>query len=57
VQNCRINPDFNLFLKRKSGGLSPQVVDRARVVGPRVHHGTHRGRRPELTGRRGDEAG
>jgi hypothetical protein len=35
VQNCGNNPDFNLFLKRKSGGPSPRVVDRTRVVGPR----------------------
>jgi hypothetical protein len=27
VQNCGINPDFDLFLKRKSGGPSPRVVD------------------------------
>jgi hypothetical protein len=35
VQNCRINPDFDLFLQRKNGGPSPRAVDRARVAGPR----------------------
>jgi hypothetical protein len=35
VQNCKINPDFDLFLQRKNGGLSPRAVDRARVAGPR----------------------
>jgi hypothetical protein len=50
VQNCEINLDFDLFLKRKSGELSPRVVDHARVAGPRVHHGPHSGRRPEFTG-------
>jgi hypothetical protein len=48
VQNCRINPDFDLFLQRKSGGPSPHAVDRASVAGPRVHCGPHSGRRPEL---------
>jgi hypothetical protein len=48
VQNCGINPDFDLFLKRKSGGPSPRVVDHPRVVGPQVHRGPHSGRRPEL---------
>jgi hypothetical protein len=48
VQNCEINLDFDLFLKRKSGRPSPRVVDRTRVAGPRVHHGPHSGRRPEL---------
>jgi hypothetical protein len=38
VQNHRINLDFDLFLKRKSGGPSP-----------RVHHGPHSGRWLELT--------
>jgi hypothetical protein len=52
VQNCGINPDFDLFLKRKSGGPSPRVVDHPRVVGPQVHRGPHSGRRPELTGAR-----
>jgi hypothetical protein len=28
VQNCRINPDFDLFLQRKNGGPSPRAVDR-----------------------------
>jgi hypothetical protein len=49
VQNCRINPDFDLFLQRKSDRPSPRAVDRARVAGPRVHHGPHNGRRPKLT--------
>jgi hypothetical protein len=49
VQNYWINPDFDLFLKKKSGGPSPRVVDHARVVGPRVHRGPHSGRWPELT--------
>jgi hypothetical protein len=49
VQNCRINLDFDLFLQRKNGGPSPRTVDRARVVGPRVHRGPHSGWRPELT--------
>jgi hypothetical protein len=35
VQNYEINLDFDLFLKRKSGGPSPRVVDRARVAGGR----------------------
>jgi hypothetical protein len=35
VQNCRINPDFDLFLQRKNGGTSPRAVDRARVAVPR----------------------
>jgi hypothetical protein len=35
VQNCGINPDFDLFLQRKNGGPSPRAVDRARVAGPR----------------------
>jgi hypothetical protein len=34
VQNCRIKPDFDLFLERKNGGPSPRAVDRARVAGP-----------------------
>jgi hypothetical protein len=50
VQNCRINPDFDLFLLRKNGGPSPWAADRTRVAGPRVHRGAHSGRRPELTG-------
>jgi hypothetical protein len=33
VQNCEINPDFDLFLQRKNGGPSPRAVDRARVAG------------------------
>jgi hypothetical protein len=52
VQNCMINSYFDLFLKKKSGGPSPRVVDRARVAGRRVHRGPHCGRRPELTGAR-----
>jgi hypothetical protein len=28
VQNCGINPDFDLFLQRKNGGPSPRAVDR-----------------------------
>jgi hypothetical protein len=35
MQNCGINPDFDLFLQRKNGGPSPRAVDRARVAGPR----------------------
>jgi hypothetical protein len=35
VQNCGINPDFDLFLQRKNGGPSPRAVDCARVAGPR----------------------
>jgi hypothetical protein len=27
VQNCRINPDFDLFLQRKNSGLSPRAMD------------------------------
>jgi hypothetical protein len=38
VQNYGINPDFDLFLQRKNGGLCPQAVDRARVAGPRWTH-------------------
>jgi hypothetical protein len=38
VQNCRINPDFDLFLQRKNGGPSPRAMDRARVAGPRWTH-------------------
>jgi hypothetical protein len=38
VQNCRINPNFDLFLQRKIGGPSPRAVDRARVAGPRLTH-------------------
>jgi hypothetical protein len=34
VQNYGIIPDFDLFLHEKNGGLSPQAVDCARVVGP-----------------------
>jgi hypothetical protein len=50
VQNSGINLDFDLFfLKKKSGGPSPWVVDRARVAGPRVHHRPHSGWWPELT--------
>jgi hypothetical protein len=52
VQNCGINPDFNFFLHRKNGGLSPRAVDRARVAGPQVHRGPQSGQRPELTGAR-----
>jgi hypothetical protein len=49
VQNCGINPDFELFLQRKNGGPSPRAVDRAKVAGPRAHRGPHSGWRPELT--------
>jgi hypothetical protein len=28
VQNYGVNLDFDLFLQRKNGGLSPRVVDR-----------------------------
>jgi hypothetical protein len=28
VQNCGINPDFDLFLQSKNGGPSPRAVDR-----------------------------
>jgi hypothetical protein len=49
VQNCGINLNFDLFLKGKSSGPSPQAVDCARVAGPRVHRGPHSGRRPELS--------
>jgi hypothetical protein len=49
VQNCGINPDFYLFLQRKSGGPSPRAMDRARVAGPQVHHGPHSGLWLELT--------
>jgi hypothetical protein len=52
VQNYRINPDFDLFLQKKSGGPSPRAMDHTWVVGPRVHHGPHNGRRPELSGAR-----
>jgi hypothetical protein len=52
VQNYDINLDFYLFLQRKSGGLSPQAMDCARVAGPRVHHGPHSGLWLELTGAR-----
>jgi hypothetical protein len=38
VQNCGINPDFDLFLQRKKGGPSPRAVDRARVADPRWTH-------------------
>jgi hypothetical protein len=48
VQNCWINLDFDLFLRRKNGGLSPRAVNRARVASPWVHRGPHSGRRPEL---------
>jgi hypothetical protein len=34
VQNCEINPDFDLFLQRKNGGPSPQAMDRSREAGP-----------------------
>jgi hypothetical protein len=37
VQNCRINLDFDLLLKGKSGGPSPRTVDRARGL---VHGST-----------------
>jgi hypothetical protein len=50
VQNCGINPDFDLYLQRKNGGPSPRAVNRARVAGPRVHRGPQSGRRLELTG-------
>jgi hypothetical protein len=35
VQNCGINPDFDLFLQIKNGGPSPWAVYRARVASPR----------------------
>jgi hypothetical protein len=35
VQNCGINPDFDLFLQRKNGGPSPRAAGRTRVAGPR----------------------
>jgi hypothetical protein len=35
VQNCGINPDFDLFLQRKNVGQSPRAMARARVAGPR----------------------
>jgi hypothetical protein len=41
--------DFDLFLKRKNGGLSQRSIDHARVAGPWVHRGPHSGRRPEFT--------
>jgi hypothetical protein len=50
VQNCGINPDFDLFLQRKNGGQSPRAVDCARVAGPwwthdrdRATHSSERG--------------
>jgi hypothetical protein len=49
VQNSGINLDFDLFLERKSGGPSPQAMDRTRVAGPRVQRGPHSGRRLELS--------
>jgi hypothetical protein len=49
VQNSGINLDFDLFLERKSGGPSPQAMDRAGVAGPRVQRGPHSGRRLELS--------
>jgi hypothetical protein len=49
VQNCGNIPDFDLFLKKKGGGPSPQVVDRARVDGPWVHRGPHSGQQSEIT--------
>jgi hypothetical protein len=45
VQNCRINPDIDLFLQRKNGVPSPRVVDCARVAGPRWTHDRDRAAR------------
>jgi hypothetical protein len=72
VQNCGINPDFDLFLQRKNGGPSPGqggVLTRAWLAGaaepgssPRVGEkgeelrGPHRGLRWPIR-RRGEAGG
>jgi hypothetical protein len=41
-KNCGINPDFDLFLQRKNGGLSPRAVDRwcfRSTMDPRAERG------------------
>jgi hypothetical protein len=45
VQNCGINPDFDLFLQIKNGGPSPWAVDCARVAGPWWTHDRDRAAR------------
>jgi hypothetical protein len=42
VQNCRINPDFDLFLQRKNSGPSPRAVNRwcfRSTMDPQVERG------------------
>jgi hypothetical protein len=54
VQSSQDLLDFGFIFKwkRKAGGPCARAVDRARMAGPRIHHGPHSARRSEFTGAR-----